>query len=59
MCFNKNKPEDINMLIHGGIDVNNKILSDYNFLNLETLKWVEFLLSNILKSQKYMGTLKV
>jgi hypothetical protein len=29
------------MLIHGGVDVNNEILSDCHFLNLETLKWVE------------------
>ena len=29
------------MLIHGGVDVNNEVLSDCHFLNLETLKWVE------------------
>ena len=43
------------MLIHGGVDVNNEILSDCHFLNLETLKWIEPHIEQYTKKPKVYG----
>ena len=43
------------MLIHGGVDVNNEILSDCHFLNLETLKWVEPSIEQYTQKPKVYG----